>query len=67
MPKGHRDALLLFAWGDLSYVQIAEALDVRVGTVRSRISRARRRLRKELGEPEESHLRTIVHEEPVHD
>ncbi|MBE1532549.1 RNA polymerase sigma factor [Actinomadura algeriensis] len=67
MPRGHRDALLLFAWGELSYVQIAEALDVRVGTVRSRISRARRRLRKELGESEDSRHRAIVHEEPVHD
>ncbi len=41
-----RDALLLFAWASLSYEQIAIALDVPVGTVRSRIARARRQLRE---------------------
>jgi len=46
-----RDALLLFAWADLSYDAIAEALDVPVGTVRSRINRARRLLRAALAGP----------------
>ena len=41
-----RDALLLFAWASMSYEQVAAALDVPVGTVRSRISRARARLRE---------------------
>jgi RNA polymerase sigma-70 factor (ECF subfamily) len=41
-----RDALLLFAWASLSYEQIAIALDVPIGTVRSRIARARRQLRE---------------------
>ncbi|RSN49004.1 RNA polymerase subunit sigma-70 [Actinomadura sp. WAC 06369] len=67
MPKGHRDALLLFAWGGLSYVQVAEALGVRLGTVRSRINRARRRLRAELGELDLSPRLAIMPEEPVHD
>ncbi|WP_341974372.1 RNA polymerase sigma factor [Microbacterium sp. LWO13-1.2] len=39
-----RDTLLLHAWGDLSYDQIAEALGVPVGTVRSRLNRVRRKL-----------------------
>jgi len=48
-----RDALLLYVWADLSYQEIGEALGVPVGTVRSRISRARRRLRERLAsEPE---------------
>ena len=45
-----RDALLLFAWADLSYEAIAIATDVPVGTVRSRIHRARARLRTDLGD-----------------
>ncbi|MEY2470086.1 MAG: hypothetical protein QOF21_2784, partial [Actinomycetota bacterium] len=46
LPDGERDALVLFAWEDLSYDEIAAALDVPVGTVRSRINRARGRLRE---------------------
>src|SRR5215469_6169731 len=49
LPAGHRNALLLVAWGDLSYEEAAAALGVPVGTVRSRLSRARARLRKALG------------------
>ncbi|WP_370651325.1 sigma factor-like helix-turn-helix DNA-binding protein [Iamia sp. SCSIO 61187] len=42
-PKASdREALLLLAWEELSYSEIAEATDVPVGTVRSRINRARR-------------------------
>lgn len=39
-----RDTLLLYAWGDLTYEQIAIALAVPVGTVRSRLNRVRRKL-----------------------
>jgi RNA polymerase sigma factor (sigma-70 family) len=48
LRRGDRDALLLLAWGELSYEEIALALDIPVGTVRSRINRARRRLRELL-------------------
>jgi RNA polymerase sigma-70 factor (ECF subfamily) len=44
-----RDVLLLFAWAELSYDEIALALDIPVGTVRSRLSRARQRVRTALG------------------
>jgi RNA polymerase sigma-70 factor (ECF subfamily) len=50
LPAAHRDTLLLVAWGDLSYEEAARALGVPVGTVRSRLSRARSRLRRTLGE-----------------
>ncbi len=45
-----RDTLLLMAWNDLTYNEVADALDIPVGTVRSRISRARLRLRAQLAE-----------------
>jgi RNA polymerase sigma-70 factor (ECF subfamily) len=49
LPDGEREALLLYAWEDLSYLHIAEALELPVGTVRSRLNRARARLRELLG------------------
>jgi RNA polymerase sigma-70 factor (ECF subfamily) len=48
LPAREREALLLYALVDLSYDEIAEALDVPIGTVRSRLSRARDRIRKRL-------------------
>jgi RNA polymerase sigma-70 factor, ECF subfamily len=50
LPNGEREALLLFAWEDLSYQSVAEALGLPIGTVRSRLNRARAQLR-ELLEP----------------
>lgn len=44
LPAADRDAMLLVAWGELTYEETARALEVPVGTVRSRIARARRRL-----------------------
>ncbi|WP_329519452.1 RNA polymerase sigma factor [Spirillospora sp. NBC_01491] len=64
LPKGHRDALLLVVWGGLSYPEVAQALGVRVGTVRSRVNRARKKLRAELGG---INPMAIVSEEPVHE
>jgi RNA polymerase sigma-70 factor (ECF subfamily) len=46
MSRRDRDALLLYAWADLTYEQIAHALNVPIGTVRSRLHRTRRRLRE---------------------
>lgn len=48
LKRGDRDALLLMAWADLSYEEIGAALEIPVGTVRSRINRARRQLREVL-------------------
>lgn len=42
LSAGDRDVLLLHAWGDLTYEQIASALHIPVGTVRSRLNRVRR-------------------------
>lgn len=49
MPAADRDALLLLAWADLTYEEIALALQIPIGTVRSRMHRARHRLRELLG------------------
>ncbi|MGY1734248.1 RNA polymerase sigma factor [Geodermatophilus sp. SYSU D01045] len=51
-----RDVLLLVAWGDLSYEEVATVLDVPVGTVRSRLHRARRQTRAALEAPTLSDL-----------
>lgn len=48
MPAIDRDTLLLYAWADLSYEGIADAMGVPIGTVRSRLNRARRILRTGL-------------------
>ena len=50
LPNDERQALLLFAWEELPYESVAEALELPIGTVRSRLNRARARLR-ELLEP----------------
>lgn len=48
LPIAQRDALAMHAWGELSYEEIAVAMSVPVGTVRSRISRGRAALRQSL-------------------
>jgi len=58
LPAADRDALLLLAWADLDYEQIAQALGVPLGTVRSRIHRARQRLRGFLDAIDETDLET---------
>ncbi len=63
LPRGDRDVLLLFAWADLTYEQVAAALSIPVGTVRSRLHRARRRLREALGGTNP----LSIEEEPSHE
>jgi RNA polymerase sigma-70 factor (ECF subfamily) len=46
LPEKERDTLILHVWEELSYDEIAAALDVPVGTVRSRLNRARVNLRE---------------------
>lgn len=45
-----RDVLLLVAWGQLNYLEVARTLGIPVGTVRSRLNRARRAVRAAVGE-----------------
>ena len=44
LTDGDRETLLLVAWGELTYEETAAALGIPVGTVRSRLARARRQL-----------------------
>ena len=48
LPDGDRDVLVLIAWEQLTYDEAARALEIPVGTVRSRLHRARARLREAL-------------------
>jgi RNA polymerase sigma-70 factor, ECF subfamily len=50
LPAGDRDVVVLVAWEDLSYDEVATALDIPLGTVRSRLNRARRSLRELLAD-----------------
>jgi RNA polymerase sigma-70 factor (ECF subfamily) len=53
VPYADREVLLLYAWEQLSYEEIAATLDLPVGAVRSRLHRARQRLRGLISEPED--------------
>ena len=50
LKPADRDVLLLVAWADLTYAEVADALGVPVGTVRSRLNRARRIVRGALAD-----------------
>lgn len=55
----HREALLLVALEGLSYEEAAHALDIPIGTLMSRLSRARAALRSLTGETGEPRLRSV--------
>lgn len=58
-----RHVLLLVAWADLSYEEISLALQIPIGTVRSRLNRARRQVREELARHQPpSTLQELCHE-----
>ncbi|WP_157899500.1 RNA polymerase sigma factor [Luteitalea pratensis] len=48
LPRAHRDALLLVATQELTYAEAAALLDAPVGTVKWRVSDARRLLRERM-------------------
>lgn len=52
IPREQRDVLLLVAVEEMSYEQAAETLAIPIGTVMSRLSRAREKLRQIMRAPE---------------
>ncbi len=64
LKPADRDAVLLLALADLDYQAIAIATGVPVGTVRSRLSRARRQLQNKLGLAQASASRATERSHP---
>ncbi|MFC4061738.1 RNA polymerase sigma factor [Planomonospora corallina] len=62
LSAGDREVLLLVAWADLSYDEVADAMGIPVGTVRSRLHRARKKTRAALGGADP----TVTEEETRH-
>lgn len=50
LKPAYREVLVLFHFEDLSYQEIAQVLQIPIGTVMNRIFRARQQLREELGD-----------------
>jgi RNA polymerase sigma-70 factor (ECF subfamily) len=60
LPDEQREVLLLVALEEMSYAEIAETLAVPVGTVMSRLSRGRERLRQVMdGRPSSARLKVV--------
>ena len=64
LPRRQQDVVALCVWSGLSYEEAAAALGVPVGTVRSRLSRARASLESPLGELDGARRHKPVEMEP---
>lgn len=60
LSGGDRHVLLLVAWADFSYQEVADALSIPIGTVRSRLNRARRKVRKALGDHDPTRVTDVA-------
>jgi RNA polymerase sigma-70 factor (ECF subfamily) len=58
LPEKYKTVLIFYYMEDSSYQEIAEMLDVPIGTVMSRLSRARQIMKKEM-------LRSMINESPL--
>jgi RNA polymerase sigma-70 factor (ECF subfamily) len=55
-----REVVLLVALEDMSYADVSRALGIPMGTVMSRLSRGRERLRRAMGEPARAGLKVVT-------
>ena len=55
LPETFRVPMVLFSLGAMSYREIADTLDIPIGTVMSRLHRARRHLRTALADYAREH------------
>lgn len=60
LPVHHREILLLCEVEEMSYQEIAEVLSIPIGTVMSRLARARKAIRQSLSSTADAHLRRRV-------
>ena len=58
LPERQKATFVLYEYGDLSYEEIAAALNIRLGTVMSRLNRARASVQKTM---------TVFHQEKNHE
>ena len=60
LPAEQREVVLMVSLEDMSYQEVSRALGVPLGTVMSRLSRAREKLRRHMdGEPERAGLKVV--------
>lgn len=59
LPPEQRSVLMMVALEGLKYVEVAEILDIPLGTVMSRLTRAREAVRTRLGEGRKEPLRRV--------
>ena len=67
LPRRDREVLALCTWDGLSYEEAAVALGVPIGTIRSRLSRARRRLERSYVAPGPAGSRLVDEREARHE
>ncbi|NNK93647.1 MAG: sigma-70 family RNA polymerase sigma factor [Desulfobacterales bacterium] len=48
LPEKHKSPLILFYMEDMTYQEIADVLEIPIGTVMSRLARAKKRIKREL-------------------
>lgn len=65
LPQDQRVVLLLVSLEDLSYAEVAKITGVPVGTVMSRLSRARSRLRELMDSPSRPAVADFTHSPPL--